>query len=133
MHMISAAEDLEENAKDILALTSPVIDGLEKLTKITQKSLVLLRLIGPVGSVIATGISTVIDVAFLNWIVSIKKLNMQDDEVLEEIRTLNGKINTRFDQLENLASMILTYMENAGTIIEYKKVIGILCFTLIEF
>ena len=58
---------------------------------------------------------------------------MQDDEVLEEIRTLNGKINTRFDQLENLASMILTYMENAGTIIEYKKVIGILCFTLIEF
>lgn len=49
---------------------------------------------------------------------------MQDDEVLEEIRTLNGKINTRFDQLENLASMILTYMENAGTIIEYKKVIG---------
>ena len=64
MHMISAAEDLKENAKEILALTSPVIDGLEKLTKITQKSLVLLRLIGPVGSVIATGISTVIEVSF---------------------------------------------------------------------
>ncbi|KAI1713109.1 hypothetical protein DdX_09181 [Ditylenchus destructor] len=100
---------LKENVKEVLSLTGTTIDGLEKLRLITEKSAILMSFINPAGSIIATGIATVLK---------------DDPEELVEIRRLHTNMMKRFDTLENELSTLTTMVEYAPILSEYHQVVS---------
>uniref|UniRef100_A0A915DWY5 Uncharacterized protein n=1 Tax=Ditylenchus dipsaci TaxID=166011 RepID=A0A915DWY5_9BILA len=101
---------LKDNVKEVLSLTESVVDGLEKLKKVGEKSAVLFKLLGPVGSVVATGLATVLK---------------DDPEELEIVRQLQTDMTKRFDLLENQVSTLGTKIENTPALLGYDEKISL--------